>query len=401
VPRSFQGAGKESKAVRIDRTAVASASAGRQQILSRYKPQDRILAHPRFPTAEKMSRLSNRLSKGLRNAGVTRRPPGVLPFAVTAADILPPQPVGAQTAPEFAMELHPEQCLPELAPRLRAARDTALPVVPAVNSARPEHRQEDKGFAKVPPATFEASEHGSVNMRATGESRLVALSAPGSLGAEKFRALATRLDAIRKQSNLKSFQVASSVTSDGKTLVAGNVAVTLAKDSGFNTLLIEGDLRKPALSALLGLHDSRGLSHWWSDQDAELAQFVYKANDMPLWFLSAGTPSERPSDILRSARFVKAFEQLASRFDWVVVDSTPMFPIVDVNLWSKLVDGTLLVVREGQTPVKALKEGLRALDQPNLIGVVINDVSGCDRAYYDKPYYGSAGRAAASRDKTT
>jgi receptor protein-tyrosine kinase len=111
--------------------------------------------------------------------------------------------------------------------------------------------------------------------------------------------------------------------------------------------------------------------------------------EMPLWFLPAGKSCERPSDILRSARFAKAFGQLASQFEWIVVDSTPMLPIVDVNLWSKLVNGTLLVVREGVAPVKALKKGLQALDHPKLIGIVMNEASGADQANYDGQYYGT------------
>ncbi len=229
-------------------------------------------------------------------------------------------------------------------------------------------------------------------MKASPESHLVALTDPNSLGAEKFRALVTRLDYLRKQHKLKSFQVTSSVINEGKTLVAGNMAVTLAKYSGSKTLLIEGDLHRPTLAALLGLSELHGLSHWWSGPDHELAQFVHRLNDMPLWFLSAGKPCDRPSDILRSARFVKAFTQLASQFEWIVVDSTPMLPIVDVNLWSKLVDGTLLVVREGITPVKALKRGLQALDHPKLIGVVMNEATEFDQLSYQGQYYAGSAR---------
>jgi Mrp family chromosome partitioning ATPase len=69
-----------------------------------------------------------------------------------------------------------------------------------------------------------------------------------------------------------------------------------------------------------------------------------------------------------------------------------MLPIVDVNLWSRLVDGTLLVVREGVTPVKALKQGLLALDHPNLIGVVLNEACATNDAKYNRQYYGSAKR---------
>ena len=67
------------------------------------------------------------------------------------------------------------------------------------------------------------------------ESLLVAWTSPSSLGAEKFRALATRFDHLRGQRELKSFQVTSSVIDEGKTLVAANISVTLAKYSGCKT----------------------------------------------------------------------------------------------------------------------------------------------------------------------
>ena len=63
-----------------------------------------------------------------------------------------------------------------------------------------------------------------------------------------------------------------------------------------------------------------------------------------------------------------------------------MLPIVDVNLWSKLLDGTLLVVREGQTPVASLKKGLQALIRPRLLGVVMNEASWADQGRYNETY---------------
>jgi receptor protein-tyrosine kinase len=108
-----------------------------------------------------------------------------------------------------------------------------------------------------------------------------------------------------------------------------------------------------------------------------------------LWFLPAGKACDRPSEILRSAQLAEAFAQFASRFDWIVVDSTPMLPVIDANLWSRLVDGTLLVVREGVAPLKALKNGLQSLDNPKLIGVVINEASEFDQVDYDGQYYGA------------
>ena len=233
----------------------------------------------------------------------------------------------------------------------------------------------------------------SVNIAVSPEARLVALTDPHSLGAEKFRALATRLDNLRTGRELKSLQVTSGATNDGKTLTSGNLALTLARRSLSKVLLIEGDLHKPGLALLFGLNQSMGLSHWWSEPDADIARFIWQLNKIPLWLLTVGDAHDQPSDILRSARFAKAFAELTRWFDWIVVDSTPLLPMADANLWSRLVDGTLLVVREGVTRVQALKKGLQSLDNPKLIGVVFNEasefdqVSGYDR-YYNAPKNG-------------
>src|SRR6202049_312379 len=117
---------------------------------------------------------------------------------------------------------------------------------------------------------------------------------------------------------------------------------------------------------------------------------------MPLWFLTAGKTYDHPSNILQSARFAEIFALLVTWFDWIVVDSTPMLPIGDANLWSRLVDGTLLVVREGVTPVKALKKGLQALDNIKLVGLVINEASDFDQIGYEGQYCGAQNPAETS-----
>jgi capsular exopolysaccharide synthesis family protein len=234
-------------------------------------------------------------------------------------------------------------------------------------------------------AVVASAEAPAVTVRAG--SRLVALTEPNSLGAEKFRVLVTRLDHLRKKHEPTSLQVIGSAVNEGKTLVAANLAVTLAKYAGSKTLLIEGDLHRPALARLFGLDELQGLTHWWVSPNSRVADFVRRLKGMPLWFLPAGKVCDQPSHILQSARFAEAFAQLAARFEWIVVDSTPMRPIVDVNLWSRLVGGSLLVVREGITPVKALVKGLQALDQPKLIGVVVNEASEFDQGNYARQYY--------------
>ena len=199
-----------------------------------------------------------------------------------------------------------------------------------------------------------------------------------------------RLENLRQKSELKTLQITSAVINEGKSLVAANLAVTLVKHFGYKVLLVEGDLHRPTLTTLLGLSGLEGINQWWRGEKKtqEIAHCIHKLDDMPLWFLSAGSPCDQPSEILQSARFAETFVRLVGGFDWVVVDSTPMSPIVDANLWSRLVDGTLLVVREGVTPIKALKMGVRDLDNPKWLGIVLNEASEFDRVNYTDQYYG-------------
>ena len=243
--------------------------------------------------------------------------------------------------------------------------------------------------AQVAVATQPAGLAGaqSADIRVSPAAHLVALTDPMSLGAEKFRVLATRIENLRKNGDLTSLQVTSGASNEGKSLVSANLAFTLARRSNSKVLLIEGDLHKPALTSMFGLDDAKGLGQWWSKPDAEITQFMYQLNGLPLWLLAAGKAFDQPSDILQSGRFGKAFAQLVRYFDWIVVDSTPLLPMADVNLWSRWVNGTLLVVREGVAPISTLRKGLAGLDNAKLLGVVLNEASEFDQAnYYNRRY---------------
>lgn len=227
----------------------------------------------------------------------------------------------------------------------------------------------------------------TVQLRVAPESHLVALTDLQGLPAEKFRVLVTRLRNLRSQQETKSLQVTSSIVDEGKTLISANLAITLARHSQNRVLVIEGDLHNPSLHSLLGLSHLKGICHWWKDPTAMLSDFVYHLDGLPLWYLPAGERFDEPAEILQSARFAESLTQLNGLFDWVVVDSTPLSPMADANIWNRLVDGMLLVVRENVTPVKQLKKGLAGLDGPKLIGVVLNAASEFDRVnYYDKRY---------------
>ena len=229
----------------------------------------------------------------------------------------------------------------------------------------------------------------TVQPQVSAECHLEALTDPHSLAAEKFRVLLTRLDNLRGQRELKSVQVTSGVTDEGKTLISANLAVTMARHSQTRILLVEGDLHNPGLHSLFGLSRVKGICQWWADPKSPITDFVYRLGDLPLWYLPAGGRFAEPGALLQSSRFAETFAQLAGLFDWTIVDSTPLLPMADANIWNRLVDGTLLVVRENVTPVNSIKKGLESLDDPKLVGVVLNGASEFDRIGYYDQYYSS------------
>jgi capsular exopolysaccharide synthesis family protein len=214
------------------------------------------------------------------------------------------------------------------------------------------------------------------------ESRVVALTEGNSLGAEKFRLLRTRLRNLREHRQLQSLVVTSAVPNEGKTLVAMNLAVSLAKHTDERILLLEGDLRKPMLGQHLGIKALPGVGEWWASADEPVTKFIYRFDDLQLWILPAGSAPEDPVNILQSSRFLELYKQLSTRFDWIIIDAPPILPMADVSFWSRQADGMLLVVREGVTPKTVLQKGLETLDNPKIIGIVLNDAHAVESSYY-------------------
>jgi capsular exopolysaccharide synthesis family protein len=219
------------------------------------------------------------------------------------------------------------------------------------------------------------------------DSRVVTLTESNNLGAEKFRLLRARLRNLRERQQLQKLVITSAVPNDGKTLVAMNLAVCLAKQTNEKILLLEGDLRKPTLGEHLGIKSLPGVGEWWASVDEPVSKFIYRFDDLQLWILPAGSAPENPVNILQSSRFLELYKQLSTCFDWIIIDAPPLLPMADVSFWSRQADGLLLVVREGCTPKAILQKGLDTLDNPKVIGVVLNEAREVESSYYSHYYY--------------
>jgi len=213
------------------------------------------------------------------------------------------------------------------------------------------------------------------------ESRLVFFTQPESLPAEKFRFLGVRLRQIRQSRPLKKVLVTSTIPEEGKSLVALNLAGVLARRKE-KVLLLEGDLRRPVVAHHFGLGRLAGLAEWLQS-GMEVPSNIYRLGGPGFWIMPAGSPPANPLELMQSGRLSKLIAQLANQFDWILVDSPPLLPLADTTVWSRMTDGTLLVVREGTTRKKSFQRGIEAIKKSDLLGVVLN---GCNDTDHDSYY---------------
>ena len=220
---------------------------------------------------------------------------------------------------------------------------------------------------------------------ANPSSRLVYFSEPNGLAAENFRFLGVRLRQLQQKRVLKKVLITSTIPQEGKSLVAANLACTLAR-RGHKVLLLDGDLRRPTLGKLFGLGEIPGISEWLQRQ-GEPTRCIYQLDDTRLWILPAGNSPQNALELMQSGKLAGLMQKLTAWFDWIIIDSPPLLPLGDTSIWMRVADGALLVVRQGVTERKLLKKGLEALDRSKLLGTVLN---GSTKTAHSDYYYQAA-----------
>jgi protein-tyrosine kinase len=220
------------------------------------------------------------------------------------------------------------------------------------------------------------------------QARLVALDRPDSPAAEQYRVLYQRLVRLAARRPLRVVAVTSAGRREGRTTTAANLALTAAQE-GRSTVLVEGDLRRPTLAALLGLAPRAGLADVIEGR-AELGQAVTRLG--PLAVLCAG--GEGADAPLRNPRAMAVLEQLRAAYDLVVVDAPPAIAFSDGDRLAGAADAAVLVVRAGATPRQVVRLALESLGE-RVVGVVLNDVD-ADSIAHGTWIYGETGMRKAA-----
>ena len=210
-----------------------------------------------------------------------------------------------------------------------------------------------------------------------------AKSQPNSVRAEAYRQVRTNLAFVSEKGPPKSVIVTSPASSEGKTSLAANLAITCAR-SGQRVVLVDADLRRPMVHTFLDMPEHQGLVHVLAGT-IELSDALQSSEAGPMDVLVAGPVPTNPSELLGSETMLKTIRQLESSYDIVIIDTPPVLPVTDALLIGVNVDAVVVVARLGQTTRDRIRRTITALTQvkANIAGVVPNGaIQREDSAYY-------------------
>jgi capsular exopolysaccharide synthesis family protein len=223
------------------------------------------------------------------------------------------------------------------------------------------------------------------------KSRLIFHADPRSGAADRYRFLRMRLRELCSIGKLKTVLVTSPLPEDGKSTTVINLATALADHGKNRVLLIEADLYHSPLVTMLGLDPAPGLAECM-ESGLDLRSAIRKLHPLEWFFLPAGKPQGNPTELLNRDAFVRMMRQVVSSFDWVLIDSPPVLPLVDALMLKRHADGTLLVARAGHTPRKAIEQSLSLLGQDHILGIVLNATEKVNQPYAKYSNYYLAGQ---------
>jgi len=227
---------------------------------------------------------------------------------------------------------------------------------------------------------------------------------------EQFHSLRSQIYQYRDQAPLKTVLVSSGMPAEGKTFVVANLAMSLARNKSNRVLLIDADMRRPALHSILGAPNVPGLAEYLAG-DAEVNDILQRnqnsqiieagrVRNMPnLTFISAGTSAENSLELVANHRFEELIATLSPHFDWLLIDSPPVLVFADAIDLARAADAVLLVARAATTPYVAAQRAQAAFSSSRILGFVLNAVKDAPHrgSYYH--YYGKQEESRGAKER--
>jgi succinoglycan biosynthesis transport protein ExoP len=274
---------------------------------------------------------------------------------------------------------------------------TDLPVLAALPNLTPSGKTPGAGKESAIPLVHLTGKNAHptlLSSTALRANRMVALTDPESIASEQYRLLSLKVRRQLATHESPILLVTGLAGGEGKTVTAVNISLSVAGTLPGRVLLIDSDLRKPRVHEYLGIPRSKGFADLLRSPGSDSAEFLWKLKD--LYVMSGGTGLSNPVGLLTSKNAAGVLQRLRGEFDFIVIDTPPVLPVVDSHILAGLADGVIMVIRARYTRREAVALGLESFTASNLFGAVVNDVdphgSGYASAYqyYNQNYAGMA-----------
>lgn len=214
--------------------------------------------------------------------------------------------------------------------------------------------------------------------------------------AELFRLLRNNIQFLMTDPSKKVVLVTSTLSGEGKTFIASNLALTFAL-TGKKTLVIGMDIRRPFLAHSFDRTNETGVTSYLAGQEKDIMSIISQSDQLEnLYVLSAGPVPPNPNELLISDRMKQMFDVLRENFDIIVIDSAPIGMVSDTLQFAHFSDVQIYVTRAGKTTKKCLNVLHNAINTDRLqhCYLLMNDVDMGSRAYGYRNY-GNYGRKTA------
>jgi len=198
--------------------------------------------------------------------------------------------------------------------------------------------------------------------------------------AEQFKILRTQLFNRTRPQGWSTIQITGFDAGEGKSLIATNLAISIARDSRQTTLLVDLDFRNPSIHTLLGLGaDVPGLASFFAGETG-LEEILINPGIEKLTVLPAGGRILQAPELIGSPKMEALVRELKERYEdrYIIFDTPPMNGFPDALVFSEYVDSIILVARAGHTSRTSLENTIDMVPPEKVLGLVFNDVRSKD-----------------------
>ncbi len=203
--------------------------------------------------------------------------------------------------------------------------------------------------------------------------KLVVYHEPESLAAEHFKLLRSRIMHPSDGKEIRTIMVTSAMDNAGKTMVACNLALSIAQSIDPYALLIDADIRRSSVHKMFGIEPESGLTDYLLDREA-LRKCLVKPAVSKLTLLPAGGNVDNPSEIITSSRMSNLIDEAKTRYEdrFIIIDTPPVNLASETVDLAKLVDTVLFVVRCGGSSKPLMEQAINRIGKEKIMGIVFN-----------------------------